>query len=100
MKHDQLPRFMREYRGLSATRKVLFFAAVREINRVFANRGASALPRWPAKLRVKDVEGHPGVWEVTWAWPDGRATFEYFDAGGEVGIRWRRIGGHEIFGEP
>jgi hypothetical protein len=29
-------------------------------------------------LRVKRVQGYPGVWEVSWA-PDGRATFEYGD---------------------
>ena len=29
-----------------------------------------------AGLRVKRVQGHAGVWEMTWA-PDGRATFEY-----------------------
>jgi len=27
-------------------------------------------------LRVKRVQGHPGVWEMSWA-ADGRATFEY-----------------------
>jgi hypothetical protein len=42
------------------------------------------------------------VWEVTWSFsgPDGRATFEYFEAGTTQGIRWRRIGGHEIFAKP
>ncbi len=29
-----------------------------------------------AGLRVKRVQGWPGVWEMTWA-PNGRATFEY-----------------------
>jgi hypothetical protein len=28
------------------------------------------------------VQGHPGVWEMTWA-PDGRATFEYGRSVGE-----------------
>jgi hypothetical protein len=32
--------------------------------------------RASSALRVKRVQGHPGVWEMTWA-PDGRATFEY-----------------------
>ena len=38
------------------------------------------------------------MWEVTWSFTglDGRATFEYIDIDGELGIRWRRIGGHEI----
>jgi hypothetical protein len=57
---------------------------------------------WPASLRVKDVEGGPGVWEMTWSFagPDGRATFEWIEIEGETAIRWRRIGGHAIFGAP
>jgi len=60
-------------------------------------------------LRVKDVEGAQGIWEVTssFSGPDERATFEYFDASadanderGEIGIRWRRIAGHRIFKKP
>jgi hypothetical protein len=51
---------------------------------------------------VKDVEGAPGIWEMTWSFagPDGRATFEWIEIRGEPGIRWRRIGGHAIFGAP
>ncbi len=54
-----------------------------------------------AGLRVRGVEGHPGVFEMTWA-PDGRATFEYGPEKkpGEKHIIWRRIGGHEIFDNP
>jgi hypothetical protein len=33
-------------------------------------------PRFPPALRVQRVQGHEGVWELTWA-PDGRATFSY-----------------------
>ena len=57
---------------------------------------------WPGKLRVKDVQGAPGIWEMTWSFsgPDGRATFEWVEIDGEAGIRWRRIGGHAILGEP
>ena len=44
----------------------------------------------------------PGIWEMTWSFagPDGRATFEWIRIAGEPGIRWRRIGGHAIFGQP
>jgi hypothetical protein len=51
---------------------------------------------------MKSVQAAPGVWEVTWSFsgPDGRATFEYVEIGGELAIRWRRIGGHEIFKTP
>jgi hypothetical protein len=52
-------------------------------------------------LRVKRVQAHEGVGEMTWA-PDGRATFEYGESihAGDPHIIWRRIGGHEIFDSP
>ena len=54
---------------------------------------------WPASLRVKDVEGAPGVLEMTWSFsgPDGRATFEWVQIDGQLAVRWRRIGDHRIF---
>ena len=70
-------------------------------SKLLESRGADR-PKWPKSLRIKDVEGAPGIWELTWSssGPDGRATFEYFDVGRERAIRWRRIGGHEIFKTP
>jgi hypothetical protein len=55
-----------------------------------------------AGLRVKGVRGHPGIFEMTWDMPNGRATFNYGDTRipGEAHIVWRRIGGHEIFPNP
>ncbi|MBA4179944.1 MAG: hypothetical protein C0506_05080 [Anaerolinea sp.] len=55
----------------------------------------------PAALRVKRVQGHPGVWEMSWA-ADGRATFEYGEEviPGQAHIIWRRIGSHDIFRNP
>ena len=52
-------------------------------------------------LRVKRVQGYPGVWEMTWA-ADGRATFEYGGEiqPGEAHIVWRRIGTHSVFRQP
>jgi hypothetical protein len=63
---------------------------------------ADPASKWPASLRVKDVEGAPGVWEMTWSFsgPDGRATFEFVQIEGALGVRWRRIGGHSILGKP
>lgn len=63
---------------------------------------ARAVSSWPKKLRVRRVEGATGVWEMTWSFagPDGRATFEWIEIDGEPGIRWRRVGGHEIFRDP
>jgi hypothetical protein len=39
---------------------------------------------------------------MTWSFsgPDGRATFEYVEVDGEPAIRWRRIGGHDVFRAP
>jgi hypothetical protein len=52
-------------------------------------------------LRVKGVQGAPGVYEMTWA-GNGRATWQYGPAqvAGEPHVIWSRIGGHEIFGQP
>ena len=57
---------------------------------------------WPNSLRVRDVEGAPGVFEMTFrfAGPDIRATFEWIRIEGDLGVRWRRIGGHAIFRNP
>jgi hypothetical protein len=53
------------------------------------------------RLRVKRVQGHDGIWEMTWG-PNGRATFEYGRPirSGEPHIIWRRIGTHDIFRQP
>jgi hypothetical protein len=52
-------------------------------------------------LRVKVAQGHPAIFELTWA-PNGRATFHYGAEvqPGEAHIIWRRIGGHEILRNP
>ena len=61
----------------------------------------------PRSLRVKPVQGAPGVFEMTWSFsgPDGRATFEWgtvvnADGATEPLVRWRRIGDHKIFKRP
>jgi hypothetical protein len=59
-------------------------------------------PKWPSGLRIRNVEDAAGIWEVTWSFsgPAGRATFEYIQIDGKLALRWRRIGGHEIFKSP
>lgn len=66
---EALAGFNREFRRLSPTTRnaflamlPLFIAALRE-----------SPPAFPPALRVHRVQGHPGIWEVTFA-PDGRAT--------------------------
>jgi len=53
-------------------------------------------------LRVKPMQGHSGIFEMTWEGEDGRATFDYGPEvlPGERHIRWRRIGDHNIFQNP
>jgi hypothetical protein len=56
-------------------------------------------PAFPPSLRFKRVQGHAGVYELTFG---GRATFAYGDEvdPGEPHVIWRRIGDHSIFDAP
>ena len=101
MKYERTERARRDYARLNDQEKQHFKDAVRLMNDAFDRREHHSFPIWPRQLRIKDVEGAKGIWEMTWEWSNGRATFEYVEVGGgEVAIRWRRIGGHEIFREP
>ena len=94
--HDEDPRFWRDYTHLSAMERVLFAAAYKKmVVDIQSKQG------FRAGLRVKDVQGSPGVFEMTWA-PDGRATFEYGTSPlpGDTHIIWRRIGSHDILQDP
>jgi len=90
-----LPRFLRDYARLSDEQ-------VRQWERALplfvAGLGEGSLH---PSLRVKRVQGRPGVWEITWA-PDGRATFSYGDElrPGDPHVIWRRIGTHDILRRP
>jgi hypothetical protein len=57
---------------------------------------------WPQGLRVKSVQGAPGVLEMTWSFarPDGRATFELVTVNEQLRCRWRRVGDHDVFKDP
>jgi len=57
--------------------------------------------RFRKGLRVKPVQGSPGVWEMTWA-DDGRATFSYGNERrpGHKHVIWRSIGTHTVFRAP
>jgi mRNA-degrading endonuclease YafQ of YafQ-DinJ toxin-antitoxin module len=89
------PRFLRDFKNLTAAQVAAREKALDSFISCL-RRG-----RFEPGLRVKPVQGYPGVWEMTWA-ADGRATFEY---GQEVRpdeshIVWRRIGTHDIFRQP
>ncbi|MEZ5333469.1 MAG: hypothetical protein R2991_15865 [Thermoanaerobaculia bacterium] len=107
MRFEVTLSFERDYAKLKDREKALFREAARRFNAVCdAALAHGGRPRWPKALRVKDVEGAPGVWEMTWSFsgPDGRATWEWtsteVDGAHVPVIRWRRIGGHAIFGDP
>jgi len=97
-----------DFRRLSESEKRLFTRAVREFNaaadRFIETKDQSS---WPSSLRIKQVSSAPGVFEMTWSYsgPDGRATWEWTTVTDEVGtknpaVRWRRIGGHNVFQGP
>ena len=107
MRFETTHSFEADYKKLSDREKRLFRDAVHKFNRACdAAVPEGQRPRWPKALRVKDVEGAPGIWEMTWSFagPAGRATWEWRTAEieGEAvpAVRWRRIGGHSIFRDP
>ncbi len=103
MKLQVAPAFEGDWRRLSASERALFRRVVTDdFHPACMRRQVDPAAAWPATLRVRRVEGTPGVWEMTWSFagPDGRATFEWVAIDGEPAVRWRRIGGHSIFGEP
>ena len=102
MKFVVLASFEADYRRLSATERALFKTALRAFVLACDRFAADPTTAWPGSLRVKAVENAPGIWEMTWSFsgPDGRATFEWVQIEGSLGVRWRRVGGHAIFRRP
>ena len=90
-----------DYNRLPKSHQELFRDAVQSINAA-ARTGSGWPPNWPAALRMRQMSNQGGVWEMTWSFagPDGRATFEFVEIDGEMGIEWRRIGNHEIYRDP
>jgi hypothetical protein len=102
VKYQVTPAFEGDWARLSEPERARFRAVVRDqFHPACERRIADPSAAWPTALRVRSVQGAPGIWEMTWSFagPDGRATFEWIQIAGEPGIRWRRIGGHAIFGE-
>ena len=93
--YDLTARFRQEFKKLTPEQHR---AVLEMVHLLVANLRAR---RFDARLRLKRVHGHEGVWEVSWA-ADGRATFEYGPEvrPGDPHIIWRRVGTHEIFREP
>jgi hypothetical protein len=89
-------RFRREYLALSPQQRAAFKQALRLFIEALRRQ-----PAFPPSLRVKRVQGHAGVWELTFA-ADGRATFAYGDQveRGQPHVVWRRVGDHSILSDP
>lgn len=92
---DLLGSFRHDLKSLAPEQRAAFKKAVEHF---VADLRAG---RFRKGLRVKKMQGHPNVWELTWA-PDGRATFQYGDEvqPGEQHIVWRRIGTHDVLDRP
>jgi hypothetical protein len=92
--YEALASFWRDWRSLTPQQQRAFRRVVEQF---IADVSSGTFG--PA-LRVKRVQGNPGVWELSSA-ADGRATFEYGDEiRGEPHIVWRRIGTHDIVRRP
>ena len=99
MKFEITDSFKGDWSRLSEGERRLFREILPTFNASCDRIATDQTVRFPASLRVKDVENAPGVLEMTWSFsgPDGRATFEWVAIDGKLGLRWRRIGGHAIF---
>lgn len=92
--YERTARFDRDLALLGGDDRARFREAV--VKFVEDLRSASFRPG----LRLRGVEGAPGMFEMTWA-PNGRATFQYGPARGDGRhVIWRRVGTHDIFREP
>lgn len=94
--HEEDTRFLRDWASLSLEHHLQFAKAMKKMVRdLKAGQG------FRKGLRIKGVQGHPGVFELTWA-DEGRATFSFGAPirPGDPHIVWRRIGSHDILSEP
>ena len=95
---ETLPRFEKDWKNLMPGQRAMFRKVVLE---AFVPDHTDPDRPFRPGLRVKGVQAHPGVFEMTWD-NDGRATFSYGAERmpGQPHIIWRRIGTHAIFTPP
>ena len=91
-----LPRFRADFNRLTAAQQAAFLTAVTHFVEDLAGGG-----QFRKGLRVKGVRGADRIFEMTWA-PDGRATFRYGESvrPSEPHVIWRRVGTHDVLGQP
>lgn len=102
MKYEFTESFENDFGRLSPEEQRLFRDIVPAFNRACEAFRADPGSGWPASMNVHPMKGWAGIWEMTWshAGPDGRATFEWCEIDGELGVRWRRVGNHGIYQAP
>ena len=90
--YERLPRFDRDWDALSPEQRQAFRAAIEKFVEDL-ERGQG----FRKGLRVKGVQGSPGIYEMTWA-EDGRATFSIGKSlhGNDPHVVWHRVGTHKI----
>ena len=90
--YERLPRFDRDWDSLSPEQRKAFRASIEKFV-ADLERGQG----FRKGLRVKGVQGSPGIYEMTWA-EDGRATFSIGKSlrENEPHIVWHRVGTHGI----
>jgi hypothetical protein len=103
--YEKPPSFLADYSHLDYLERAAFKDALQafiEDLRAWERDGMVGRPQFRTSLRVKDIKVRKGVWEMTWQWPDGRATFQYGPPLREdhAHIMWRRIGTHSVLKSP
>ena len=103
-------KFAADFKRLSDSEKEMVRRAARAFSEACDHRVNDESIAWPGSLRVKAVQGAPGVFEMTWSFsgPDGRATWEWVTIEVSVkgkkrkvrAVQWRRVGRHDVFTEP
>jgi hypothetical protein len=106
VRYETTPAFDRDYRRLKGEHRKAFRAVVLERFAPACDAWAAATDDgkifvWPRSLRVGALVGTRGILEMTWSFasPDGRATSEFVRTDTWT-CRWRRVGDHDVFGEP
>jgi hypothetical protein len=103
MKYETTPAFDADFKRLKPEHRATFRQVLRaKFIPACTALAADPTAARPKSLRVKSIQGAPGVFEMTWSFasPDGRATFELVTVDGDLRCRWRRIGDHSVFKEP
>lgn len=95
--HEESAAFLNDVRRLTPGQRRRFLTVLRRFINDLRAMEAGKRIWFRSGLRVKGVQGAPGLFEMTWA-PDGRATF-FFGTSRVSGLRhvkWERCGDHSI----